>query len=132
MTLFKLWPQSKNKFEKIKALRDDVAWLDGFNLGFSKAWDMMIPLMSNGIDRTKDFIRNSAIEETINGLEETIKKRIEDSGKLNLISANEVLAKRREFELKASASNEDEKLKYKHYIETLNWVINGNLFPKTK
>lgn len=133
MTLFGLFSKSKNKkLEKIKVLRDDVAWLEGFNLGFSKAWEMMMPLMRDGVLKMKDAIRDQAIDETLEGLESTILRRIEDCGNSELQSVNSVLAKKKDFEIKLNNSkSEDERNKYKNYIETINWVLNGNILQKT-
>jgi hypothetical protein len=41
------------------------AYITGFNNGFSKAWDMMMPLMTDGITRAKKLIEDNAIQETI-------------------------------------------------------------------
>ena len=134
MTFFGLFSKSKNKkLENFKQLRDDVAWLDGFNLGFSKAWDMMIPVMTDGVSKMKDLIRNKAIDETLDGLESVISKRIEQSGDVTIQETNSILAKKREFELKLSSSkNEEDKSKYRNYLDTINWVLNGNILQKTK
>lgn len=130
--MFKIFSKNK-KLEKIKQLRDDVAWLEGFNLGFSKSWDMMIPLMQEGVLKMKDAIRNQAIDETLDGLETTIAKRVEESGNRELQSVNSVLSKKREFEMKlSSAKSESDRSKYRNYLDTLEWVLNGNLLQKTE
>ena len=36
---------------------------DGFKLGFEKAWDMMIPIMMDGISKMKQQIYDQAINE---------------------------------------------------------------------
>lgn len=132
MIFSKLFYRSKNKLEKVKALKDDVAWVEGFTLGFSKAWDMMAPLMTEGVIKMKQAIRDEAINATLNGLESVIEKRILESGNISLQSSNLVLAKKREFESKIqSARTDEERKKYSNYLETINWVLNGNLLPKT-
>lgn len=40
-------------------------WEVAFTAGFSKAWDMMIPLMMEGVYKSKKAIQDAAIEETI-------------------------------------------------------------------
>ena len=133
MTLFKWFSQSKNKsLEKVKALQNDVAWLDGFSLGFSKAWDMMVPLMTDGVTKMKDSIKSSAIDDCLENLESTIKKRIESANQTDILPVNEILAKKKVFENKLSqVKTEDDRKKYTNYLEIIHWVTN-DILPKTK
>lgn len=133
MTLFKSFFQSKSKkLENIKAIQNDVAWLDGFSLGFSKAWDMMCPLMTEGVIKMKEVIRSSAIDDCLDNLEPTIRQRIENSSQIDILPANEILAKKKQFELKLSQSKiDDDRKKYQYYIDILNWVTN-DILQKTK
>lgn len=40
-------------------------WTEAFSMGFSKAWDMMIPIMTEGVHKLKKQIEDQAIDETI-------------------------------------------------------------------
>ena len=40
-------------------------WTDAFTSGFNKAWEMMMPLMMDGVLKSKKFIEDQAIQETI-------------------------------------------------------------------
>jgi len=40
-------------------------WTEAFTLGFSKAWDMKLDVMRDGLDRSRQLIRDTAISETI-------------------------------------------------------------------
>lgn len=40
-------------------------WCEAFSLGFSKAWDMMLPLQLDGIEKMKKSISDNAISETL-------------------------------------------------------------------
>ena len=48
-------------------------WEIAFTAGFSKAWDMMIPLMTDGVQRSKKLIEDTAISETIRRINVTNK-----------------------------------------------------------
>lgn len=43
----------------------DQVWVSAFGLGFSKAWDMMMPLMNEGNVRSRKIIEDQAIAETV-------------------------------------------------------------------
>lgn len=40
-------------------------WTDAFSLGFSKAWDMMMPMMTQGLSNSKKMIEDAAIQSTL-------------------------------------------------------------------
>ncbi len=44
------------------------AWLEGFSAGFSKAWDMMMPMMKEGFNRSIKAIHDQAVTDTLAGL----------------------------------------------------------------
>ena len=115
-----------------KASPDNV-WCSAFSAGFTKAWDMMEPLMTEGVQKMKDSIRSHAIDETLDGLESTVAKRVEATGNAELVALNKVLAQKRDFEAKFTAErNEEVKRKYRNYIDCLNWVLNGNVLQKAE
>jgi hypothetical protein len=66
MILSKLFSASKNKEEKLKY---EQGFEDGFAMGFSKAWDMMMPHLFTGFEKVKDNIIYNAKMETLKGLQ---------------------------------------------------------------
>jgi hypothetical protein len=40
-------------------------WTDAFTAGFNKAWDMMLPIMQEGVLKSKKVIEDTAIQETL-------------------------------------------------------------------
>mgnify|MGYP001564776429 CR=1 FL=1 len=111
--------------------KPDSVWIQAFGMGFSKAWDMSLPIMSDGIENLKEKIRTKAIDDTLDGLESTIEKRIERAKLFDLKPVNEVISKKEYFQnLKNSVKTEKEKEKCQHYIEALDWLINGNVSKK--
>ena len=47
-----------------RRLSEDI-WMAGFKSGFTKAWDMMMPLMMDGVSKSKKLIEDKAINETL-------------------------------------------------------------------
>lgn len=64
--MFRFFNRQKSEETKREAL--ETVWIQGFSQGFEKAWDMMVPLMSSGIEKSKKQIRTTAIEETLKRL----------------------------------------------------------------
>ena len=54
-----------------KASPDNV-WLSAFQTGFTRAWDMMKPVMYTGFDKVKQEISDNAKMETLNGLQSVL------------------------------------------------------------
>lgn len=50
-------------------------WAEVFTAGFNKAWDMMLPVMTGGIENMKQIIHDRAVDETLDGLEKHIQER---------------------------------------------------------
>lgn len=50
----------------------DQIWSGAFNSGFSKAWDMMIPVIYDGFNKVKQEISDNAKMETLNGLQSVL------------------------------------------------------------
>ena len=66
----------------------DIVWVEAFSLGFSKAWDMMMPLMEQGMKEAQVKVRDTAIQETVSNLETLIRNRAQDICNGNLISTD--------------------------------------------
>ena len=60
------WSKSKPNTIKIESDKEKelytTVWLDGFSEGFSKAWDMMAPLQTEGVLRMRRQIEEQAIQ----------------------------------------------------------------------
>ena len=54
-----------------KASPDNV-WLSAFQTGFTRAWEMMKPIMYTGFDKVKQEISDNAKMETLNGLQSVL------------------------------------------------------------
>ncbi len=108
----------------------DSVWAEAFGHGFSKAWDMMVPVMMSGIEKVKEQIRNQEIEESLPRLNTMVNQRIQELGNYDLKPVAEIIAKKLEFSnKKAKISDTLEQQKYDNFIKTLDWVIghrNGN------
>ena len=99
-------------------------WSEAFSLGVSKAWDMMLPLMRESAGKSYEVIFADAVEQTLQGLETTICRRLDLAEKAHLRPANELLAKREEFKAKAATTVDlVAKQKYEHYVSALDWVL---------
>ena len=99
-------------------------WAEAFALGFGKAWDMMLPLMREGVQKTYETVFTEAVEQTLTGLEGTIQKRLAEAGLTHLRPVNDLLAKREEFRSKAAVSMDAEaKAKYEHYVKAIEWAL---------
>lgn len=55
------------RLEEAKASPATV-WTEAFTLGFSKAWDMMVPLMTQGVAHMEKTIRDKVLEEELGRL----------------------------------------------------------------
>lgn len=116
-----LWQSKKTAKEK------DQVWMDGFSQGFSKAWDMMMPIMLNGIEKVKDQIRNKAFDDAVKNVEPALLKKIEELGRIELKASNEIEKKMNELNQRyMEAKNQDERYQITNYIEAIKWVTNVN------
>ena len=70
--------QDRELSERLKVLEAKTSpsnsWLYGFTAGFNKAWDMMIPIMSDGVVKQKKFIEDAAMNRVLEGLNGNNKK----------------------------------------------------------
>ena len=72
----KLFSASTKQDKNQPVLNPEAIWIDGFSVGFQKAWEMMQPLMTDGVLKMKEAIRTQAIEETRKGLEPLIGNKV--------------------------------------------------------
>ena len=96
-------------------------WAEAFTLGFSKAWDMMAPLMTDGVRRMEETIRTQAIEETLARLAPS--HRIVEAENYVIRSRVDLLKKRDEFRQKQEEAQGAEGEKYRHYVQALEWAL---------
>ena len=108
--------------------RPDAVWVMAFTAGFLKAWEVMQPLMAEGIANAHAMIRNQAIDDSLKNLEPVIVQRIETASLIHLKPVNDLLAKQREFEalLVSQGITPAERVQYAHYVDALKWMTNGH------
>ena len=67
--LKKLEMSKKNVEDQIRLLEAKSSptnvWTEAFTAGFNKAWDMMLPIMYDGVLKSKKVIEDTAIQETL-------------------------------------------------------------------
>ena len=65
-----------NKNEKVDKEKDAYiqGWQVGFSEGMLKSWDLLIPLMSENMDKLKQKLKDDAILEAVKRLNATNKK----------------------------------------------------------
>ena len=105
----------------------DSIWTQAFSQGFSKSWDMMLPVMSTGFDKVVERTRNEAIDTALRNLDSVVNARIEEAGKIELKTPHDLLTKKRELEQKLTQAKDPERrLQCQHYLEVVEWMLNGN------
>lgn len=111
----------------IKVQIHNEIWTTAFSNGFSKAWDMMVPLMTEGIEKAKQKVREEAIERTMKGLEGEIQKRLAREFPTNFRKVSEIEVKKKDLEARlGEAKTAIDKARLKCYMEALDWVRNAN------
>ena len=108
--------------------RPDAVWAEAFSLGFSKAWDMMLPIMTGGMERLKTAVRDAAIQETVDSLRPSLEAEMG----VRLKRQEELLHKITEFESRRDASRGMDAQRYEAYLTALRWAvgtINGYALP---
>jgi len=112
-----------------KASPDNI-WTTAFSQGFSKAWDVMIPHMTEGLDRVKDQIRTQEIDASLPRVEIMIRDRLNSLRDRKLVETHDLESKRLECEHKFRQShNDSERSKLTHYMQIIDWILgnrNGN------
>lgn len=122
--------------EQIKLIeakaRPDSIWANAFSLGFSKAWDMALPVMMDGFEKVKESIKEKEIDNSIPRLNEMVKERIKELKEYHLEDLQELYAKKQDLKIRLTRTHDnDEKVKYNHYIQAIDWMLkatkqNGN------
>lgn len=59
------WFKKLKTFYAEKELSPEEVYIHGFKEGFNKAWEMMMPVMMEGVLKSKKSIEDQAIQETI-------------------------------------------------------------------
>lgn len=129
--LEKVNAELKTQIRMIEAkARPDHVWTNAFSLGFSKAWDMMMPMMTDGIDKVKEQIKNQEIESSISRINPMIESRLKSLGDHSLLETHELQSKRDDFAIKKQKSvTPEDKIKFEAYLNILDWILesrNGN------
>ena len=66
---------------KVEKVEEEVVDSDGltqaFIAGFQKGVDVMFPIIMNAVKKTQDNVYDLGVQETLSGLEGTIKNRVE-------------------------------------------------------
>lgn len=129
--LERLNTELKNQIRLIEAkCAPSTIWETSFSQGFSKAWDMMIPLMKDGIEKVKEKIREEEIEASFPRIDLVVEQRVKGLGNLSLIETHQLQSKKRDFEMKFTKSNDPiEKSKLTNYLHVIDWILgvrNGN------
>jgi len=82
----------REQIVKIEAkARPDSVWITAFTEGHSKAWDFLSKIFADDVVKAKVMIHDMAVDETIKGLDSTIKERLEQLGKTQLKPINEIV-----------------------------------------
>ena len=103
-----------------KAAPDSV-WVEAFSRGYEKAWESMWPLMSDGVNKSRDALRQQAIDETLENLAPVLSRQALPVHPNDAVSKFQV--KLEEFRAKQiAATDPGEQAKYAHYIDALGWV----------
>ena len=113
-----LWPSPSKKSETFQ---------DGFAAGYRAAWDTMLPLMQEGVLKSRQALHDAAVEETLARLDSVIASRLEATGQASLRPVADLLSKQEQFQIAFRASQTpEERLKYEHYLTAIGWSLNGD------
>lgn len=108
--------------------KPDSVWVQAFSSGYARAWDTMLPLMMDGVQQSKGYLRQEALKAALATVEPAVTQRvteqIEDIERLRTFE--ELASKRKEFVSKRDASTGSDQARYDHYLEALTWMLNGH------
>ena len=93
-------------------------WAEAFSAGFSKAWDCIWPLLQEGVLKSKEFIRNQAIDEARSNIEAAVLSRLEQAQQFDLKPVASIQTEL--FRLKGLLARNPA---YKDSIQALEWVL---------
>ena len=109
--------------------RPDAVWLTAFQAGYEKAWDTMLPLMTEGVQKAQATLYQSVMAAALKtvepAIEQRVTERLQDIQRLRTFK--ELTAKRTEFEQKRIAAPVTDQSRYDHYLEALHWALDGHL-----
>ena len=87
----------------------------------------MLPLMQEGVLKSRQALHDAAVEETLARLDSVIASRLEATGQASLRPVAELLSKQEQFQIAFRASQTpEERLKYEHYLTAIGWSLNGD------
>ena len=106
---------------------DGDQWVAGFTAGFSKAWDCMWPQLQQGIDKTKQSLYQSALDEAVRRLEPAIQQRVDAAEHTTLKAGAVLVAKEREWTLARDRSTGKDRDRWAHYLSAYKELVDGGL-----
>ena len=87
----------------------------------------MLPLLQEGVGKSRQAIHDAAVEDTLARLDSVIAERLVAAGKASLRPVADMLSKQEQFQIAFRASQTpEERLKYEHYLTAIGWSLNGD------
>lgn len=127
----KLELQQKNDLllDQIKTLEAKASpsnvWANAFSEGFSKAWDMMVPIMADGVKRVEHSIRDSEREKAVKNINRIVEDRVAQGKPKDITERiNKKIKSIEDIAKKSRDPRDIERARY--YVESLKWVLNDN------
>ena len=106
--------------------RPDQVWVSAFGSGFNKAFEQMQPLIDEAIKKSQRSIQDKAIEESINRIDDVVLDSIDKLKLHHLRPVQEIEMKKTILLDKLGNSKEEDRLRRQHYIEAIEWMMNGH------
>lgn len=116
------WLASKNSKRDPVTLAglDEARYIDAFHAGYLLA-------MTHGVPKLEETLLDRAAMQVLSGLSETIEHRAMAAGIVNPRPVLDLQTKLQEFAMKqSSAKTPEDRVKYQHYIEALQWALPSN------
>lgn len=126
--LAKVNEELKTQIRLIEAkARPDSIWINAFSAGANRAFESFQPIINEMIEKSKKVIEERAIDESLKRIQPIIDQRIEQLKLYHLKPVQEIESKRIILLEKLNKSNkEEDKLRRQHYVEAIDWMLNGN------
>ena len=87
----------------------------------------MLPLMQEGVTKSRQAIHDLAVEETLKRLDVIIAERLKETNRATLRPVAELISKYKQFQQSVkTAETPEEKSKYEHYLTAITWSLNGD------